>query len=127
MLCGLSELVLPIRLFDTCECVCEFEFRENAAGDQKTDAVGSGPIGEAVLHTISLQLVAVSRTEDLVAVEFGRDDLADNVFIGEANDQAVFGCIVFVLRLSDETLAGIIVGLALSTTLVFGLVAAVLM
>lgn len=51
--------------------------------------------------------------------------MADDILVGKADNEAVFGGIVFVLGLGDEALAGIVVRLARSTTLVFGLVAAV--
>lgn len=77
-----------------------------------------------MFDTVTLELVTVSGAEDLVAGDFGGDDLGDDVTVGEANDKAVFGSIVFVLGLSDETLPGVVVGFALATTLVFDLVAA---
>lgn len=71
--------------------------------------------------------MCVGGAEDLVAGDLGGDDLADNVLVGEANNEAIFGSVVLVLRLSDETLAGVIVGLSCTTTLVLGLVAAILL
>lgn len=52
--------------------------------------------------------------------------MADDVTIGEADDETVLGSIILVLGLGDEAFAGVVVGFALSTTLVFGLVAATL-
>lgn len=76
-----------------------------------------------MLDTVGLELVGVSSAEDLIACDFGCDDLNDDVAVGETDDQAVFGCVVFVLGLGDETLSGVVVGLTRSTTLVLGLVA----
>lgn len=47
--------------------------------------------------------------------------IPDDVPVGEADDQAVLGSIVLVLGLGDEALAGVVVGLSLSSTLVLGL------
>ena len=80
-----------------------------------------------MLDSIALEFVSVGGAEDFVACDFGGDDLANDVFIGETNNEAVLGSVVFVLGLSDETLAGVIVGLSCSATLVLGLVAAVLL
>lgn len=77
-----------------------------------------------MLDTIALELVSVGAAEDLVAGDFGCDDLNDNIPVSEADDEAVFGGVVFVLGLSNKTLAGVIVGFTCATTLVFGLVAA---
>jgi hypothetical protein len=54
-----------------------------------------------MLDTIALELVGVGAAENLVAGDFRRDDLDDNIPVGEADDEAVFGGIVFVLGLSD--------------------------
>ena len=78
-----------------------------------------------MLDAIALKFVGVGGAEDLVAGEFGGDDLADDVFVGEADYEAVFGGVVLVFGLGDETFAGVVVGLALSAALVFCLVAAV--
>ena len=60
----------------------------------------------------------------VLASDLRGHNLADDVFVGEADNETVFGGIVFVFGLGDETLAGVIVGFALSATLVFRLVAA---
>lgn len=61
----------------------------------------------------------------VLASDFRGHDLANDITIGEADDEAIFGGIVFVLGLGNETLAGVVVGFTLTTTLVLGLVAAV--
>lgn len=80
-----------------------------------------------MLDSIALEFVSVGGAKDLVARNLGGDDLADNIFVREADNEAVLGSVVFVLGLSDETLASVIIGLSCSTTLVLGLVAAVLL
>ena len=44
------------------------------------------------------------------------------IAVREADNQTVFGRVVLVLRLSDQPLAGIVVGLSLSSSAVLGLV-----
>ena len=78
-----------------------------------------------MLYSIALKLVTVGCAEYLVASDLRGDNLADNILVGKADNEAVFGGIVFVLGLGDEALAGIVVRLACPTTLVFGLIAAV--
>ena len=41
------------------------------------------------------------------------DDLADDVLVGETDDETVLGRIVLVLGLGDQPLAGIVVGCGL--------------
>jgi hypothetical protein len=50
--------------------------------------------------------------EDLVTANLGVDDLADDVLVGEADDEAVLGRVVLVLRLGDQPLTGIVIGCA---------------
>jgi hypothetical protein len=77
-----------------------------------------------MLDSIPLQFVGVSSAEDLVAGDLGGDYLTDNITICEANNETVFWCVVFVLRLSDEAFASIVIGFTSTTALVLGLIPA---
>ena len=77
-----------------------------------------------MLDAISFEFMTIRRTEDFVAVDGRRDDLTDDILVGEPYDKAIFWGIVFVLGLSDKTLAGVVVGLAGLTTLILGLITA---
>jgi hypothetical protein len=68
--------------------------------------------------------VGIGGAKDFVSTELRSDKLADDVSVGESNDKTVLGRVVFVLGLSDEALAGVVVGLACSSALVLGLEAA---
>ena len=74
-----------------------------------------------MLDTVAFQLVSVGCAEDLVPIQFSGDDLANDVLVGEAYDQTVFRCIVFVFGLGDESFASVVICLALTTALVFSL------
>ena len=78
-----------------------------------------------MLDAVPLQLVCICGDKDLVASNLGRDDLADDIFVCEADDKAVLRGIVLVFGLCDEAFPGIVVGFALTTTLVFRLEPAV--
>jgi len=123
---GFGELVLAISLFNTSKSISQIQFGESPTSNQEADAICGRPIGETMLDAVFLQLVTVSRAEDLVTGDLGGNDLTDDILIGEANDEAVFGGIVFVLGLGDETLASVVVGFTCTTTLVLGLKATVL-
>jgi hypothetical protein len=56
----------------------------------------------------------LSSHEDLVTADLRVDDLSDDVLVGEADDQAVLGRIVLVLRLGNQPLTGIVIGCAKS-------------
>jgi hypothetical protein len=122
-LSGLGQGELAISLLDTSEGVLDAELVDGTTGDEKTGGVGSGPVGKTVLDTVGLELVGVGSDEDLVTSDLGRDDLADDVAVGEANNQAVLGSVVLVLGLGDEALAGVVIGLSRSSTAVLDLVA----
>lgn len=121
---GLSKLVLTVGLLDTSEVLVETELLESTAGEEQTGGVGGGIVGQPLGDTVTLQLVGVSRGEDLVARDLRVDDLSDDVAVGEADDQAILGRIVLVLGLGDQALTGIVVGLTLTATAVLSLVAA---
>ena len=80
-----------------------------------------------MLDSVALEFMSVRSAEDLIASNLRGDDLTDDILISEANNEAILGSVVFIFCLGDETLAGVVVGLACSTTLVFGLVAAMLL
>ena len=102
----------------------ELELLEDAASNEQTGGVSGCPVGESVLDAITSQLVGVCCAENLVARDFRGHDLADDIAVGETNDQTIFGGIVFILGLGGEALASIVVRLSRSTPLVLGLVAA---
>lgn len=120
----LGELVFAIGLLDARKMLVELELRQGTAGDEESRSVGCGPIGETVLDAVPLQFMGVRGAEYFVPRDLRRHDLDDNVPVGEAHHQSVFGRIVFVLGLRDEPLAGIVVGFAGATAFVFGLIPA---
>lgn len=77
-----------------------------------------------MLDAVALEFMTVGGHEDLVAGDLGGYDLADDVAVGEADDEAIFGSVVLVLRLRDKTFAGIVVGFAGAAAFVLDLVAA---
>lgn len=122
---GLGEGVLAVGLLDTSEVLVKAELDQGTAGKQQTSGVGSSPVGETLGDAVALELVRVSGGVDLVTGDLRVDDLSDDVAVGEADNHAVLGRIVLVLGLGDQALTGIVVGLALTTTAVLGLIAAV--
>ncbi len=121
---SLGQGVLSIGLLDTSEALVETKLLEDTAGNEKTGRIGSGPVGKTVLNAIGLQLMSVGSGKDLVTGDLRGDDLDDDVAVGEADDESVLGRVVLVLGLGDQSLAGIVVGLSLSSALVLGLEAA---
>ena len=124
MLGSFSELEFAIRLFNTSKSISKVELGESTTCDQKPNAVCSCPIGEAMLDSVALEFMSVRSAEDFIASDLRGDDLTDDILIGEADNEAILGSVVFIFCLGDETLASVVVGFPGSTTLVLGLVAA---
>lgn len=97
------------------------ELGEGTAGAQQTGAISSSIVGQADGHTVVGQLVGVGGSDDDVSLDLGIDQLADDVGVGEADDEAVLGGVVLVLVLDDQTLTSIVVGLALTSAAVLDL------
>jgi len=119
---GLGEGELTVSLLNTSEGLVKLELLEDTAGKEQTGSVCGGPVGKTVGDAVSLQLVGVGSAEDLVTANLRVDDLADDVLVGETDDETVLGRIVLVLGLGDQPLAGIVVGLSLPAALVLDLV-----
>ena len=73
-------------------------------------------------NAISFQLVRIGATEYSVSIQFGCDNLTYDIAIGKTNDKSILWCIVFVLCLSDEAFASIVVGFTFSPSLIFDLI-----
>ena len=58
--------------------------------------------------------MGVGSTDDDVSLQPSVSDLAADVSVRDTDDHAVLGSVVFVLGLDDQTLPGIVVGLALA-------------
>ena len=86
-----------------------------SSGEKKTSAVSCGVVGQSNLNAVAGQLVTVGGSQDTVSLQPGVGNLATDVLVGASDDHAVLGRVVFVLGLNDETLAGIVVGLTLTT------------
>ena len=89
-----GQLVFSVGFLDAGEIFIKAKLLQSTTSDQETGGVGSGPVGETMGDTVGLELVSVCGTEDLVASDFGGDNLADDVAVGEADNEAVFGSVV---------------------------------
>lgn len=121
LISSLGGGVLASSLSDTLEHLIETQLLEGTTGAEKTGSVGGSPVGETVLDSVSLELVGVSGNEDLITDNLGGDNLDDDVAVGEADYETVLWSIVLVLGLGDEALAGVVIGLSLTTSAVLRL------
>ena len=86
---------------------------EQASGHKETRAVGSRVVLQPDRQAVSGKLTRVSLAEDLVTVNLGIHNLAQDVFVGQAHDKSVLGGLVFVLVLSDKLVSLAVVSLTL--------------
>mmetsp|Transcript_22629 Transcript_22629/g.54655 ORF Transcript_22629/g.54655 Transcript_22629/m.54655 type:complete len:207 (-) Transcript_22629:38-658(-) len=98
---------------------------EETARDQQSRAVARGVVLETDGQSVAGELVRARRGEDAIAIDEGVRDLADDLTVREAHDEAVLGGLVLVLGLAAQALALTVVGLTLTATPVFDLVALV--
>lgn len=103
------------------ECV-ESQLVENATSDEQTSAVSCSVVGQTDLDAISRQLVRVSGADDAISFNACISDLTGDVAVAQTNDETVLGRIILVLILEDKTLASLVVGTALATSLKLNLV-----
>merc|ERR1719234_889295 len=91
----------------------QLELLEDPPCEEKPGAVGGSVVGQANLHAVPGQLMAVGSADDNITLQPGVSDLAGHVSVGAPHNHPVLGCIVFILVLDDQPLAGEVVGLAL--------------
>lgn len=100
---------------------CEADLVEKSSSEEETSGICSSIVGKTSVNSPFLEFLGISSTEDSVTLDGGVDDLGDDPVVGDSGHKSVLGGIVFVLVLEDESLAGEVVGLALSSSLEFGL------
>lgn len=91
------------------------KFLQDAAGNQQSRAVSSSVVGQTDLDAIAWQLVGVSGAHNTITLNAGVSDLAGDVTVAQTDNQTILRGVVLVLVLEDQTLTGIVVGLALTT------------
>lgn len=101
----------------------EADLFEESSGDEETNGVGGGIVGETSSEAVSSEFVRISRGEDLIALDGGVDDLGNDSGGGDSDNKSVLGGVVSVLVLDDQSLSGEVVSLSLSSSSELGLVA----
>jgi len=104
--------------------VVEADLLEEAAGDEEACGVGGAVVLQADLEAVAGELLGVGLAQNAVAVDERVGDLADDLGVGEADDQAVLGALVLVLGLGNEALALTVVRAALAAAAELDLVPA---
>ena len=67
----------------------ELELVQDTTGTEESGAVGSRIVGQACLDSVAGQLVGVGRGEQDIPLNLCIDDLADDVGVGDADDESV--------------------------------------
>jgi len=103
--------------------VVQTELGVHAASQQQAGAVSCGVVGQTNLDAVAGELVGVSSQHADIVSHVSGENLADNILVGDADDETVLGGLVLVLVLDDQPLTGMVVGLVLATSLELDLVA----
>jgi hypothetical protein len=70
----------------------------------------SRPVRQTMVNAIPRELLRGRGAKNKVALEACVHNLDNDLLVREADDQAVFGCVVLVLCLGDEAFAGVVWG-----------------
>lgn len=93
---------------------------ETKLGESAARAKEASCIRGCAVDAVAGELLGHRGTKDSVTLEARIDDfnLYDDLLVCEADDEAVLGYVVLVLRLCEEALADVVVGLSLPTSVV---------
>jgi len=117
----LDLVKLSVDLFLALVLVSQVEASQQATSAQKTSGIGGGIVGQTESDSMSLELMGIGAGKNNVTDHLGGGNLAANVLVANAYDESVFGAVVLVLVLADQSLAGTVVSLTLPSSTVFGL------
>lgn len=85
-----------------------------------------GPPSLTKLDSVTRQLVGVSGSQTDIMIHIGREDLSDDILVGDTDNVSVLRGLVLVLVLDDQTLTGVVISLSLTATSVLDLVTLVI-
>jgi len=119
---GSHVVSISITLGVTGVFIGKLQAGEESSGGEESNTVGGSVVGGSSLESVSGELLRVSVDHDLVTLEGGMDDLADDSLVGSSDNESVLSGVVLVLVLEDQSTAGVVIGLSLSSPSEFGLV-----
>jgi len=101
------EAVLELggHLFGSDEFLIETVLGEQTASAQETHAVCGRVVGETNTQAVARELMSIGSGVADIVIDLGGNHLADNVLVGETNNETVLWGTELVLGLSDEALA----------------------
>lgn len=79
----------------------QLEFVENSSCNQQTGGVACSVVGQTNLSSVEWELVRVSSLYNNISLDSGEDNLADDIVVGQSNNQSVFRAVVLVFVLED--------------------------
>ena len=89
---------------------------EETTSAQKSSTVGGGVVLKTNIQSVTGELVGTGRGQDTVTIDERVSNLANDLTVGETDDETVFGRLVLVLGLAAETLTLTVVGTSLAAT-----------
>mmetsp|Transcript_28688 Transcript_28688/g.61177 ORF Transcript_28688/g.61177 Transcript_28688/m.61177 type:complete len:241 (+) Transcript_28688:245-967(+) len=121
---GLSNLGgdnISINLVITFVNIIQTNLLEETTSTEQSSAVSSGVVLKSNIQAVTRELGRGSRSEDAISINEGVSNLADDLTVGETDDDTVLGRLVLVLCLAAKSLTLTVVGLSLATTTEFDL------
>jgi hypothetical protein len=116
---------VAINLIITFVHIIQSNLLEETTSAQKSSTVSGSVVLKTDTQSVTGELVGTGRGQDTVTIDERVGNLADNLTVGETNDETVLGRLVLVLGLAAETLALTVVGTSLAATTELDLVALV--
>lgn len=93
----------------------ESKLLKETTGAKKTGAISSGVVFQTNGKSVTSELGGLSLAENAISIDQGVRDLADNLGVGETNDESVLGRLVLVLGLSTQSLTLTVVSLSFAS------------
>jgi len=119
----LHAVVGTVDLVVTLVHVSHLLLDQKSSGAKEANTVGTSIVGETALDSVFGEFLGVSGDHGLVALNSGVDDGADDSLVGSSDDESVLFGVVLVLVVDNKSLASVVVGLSMSSSAKFGLVA----
>ena len=113
LLLSLAGLHLTVHLLVALVHLSHAQLRQQTTSHQQTRAVRGSVVRQTQLHSVARELSRGSSTQHTVTSDISRNNLGNHLVVGDAHHQTVLGGVVLVLRLDDQSLTGIVIGLTL--------------
>jgi len=117
----LDIIVFTVNLLGTSVKLVQTSLVEESSGSEETSSIASSIVGQTSFKTVLLKVSGVSSGQNLVTLDSGVDDLADDSGAGDSSNESILRGVIFAFVLGDQSLSGVVVSLSLSSSTESGL------